>query len=340
MEKYINQLKLVSKIFLLGVFVIFAACDDDEDDEDLIGNWVELSDFDGTPRSEAVSFTINDKAYFGTGYEEGTNRLRDFWSYDPQLNFWFKLDSFPGIARNGAVGFSINGKGYIGTGYDGENKLKDFWEYDPENNSWTQIADFGGTARYGAVAFSVGNYGYVGTGYDGNYLKDFWRYDPQTGEWEQIISIGGSKRRNAVAFTIDEKAYICTGFDNGTFEEDFWVYDPNTGLWSQLRDIADTSDDEYDDDYVFYGSDKVAFTINGKAYVATGGTGGVGSGVWEYDPITDLWEQKTYLEGASRIGAVGFGIGERGYVATGQNGSYYFDDLWAFEPDAEFDEYD
>ncbi len=339
MKRYINSLQSCSIAFIIGFSLIFASCEDSDDTEE-IGNWVELSDFDGVPRTDAVAFTIDNKAYLGTGFEEGNTRLRDFWSYNPELNFWTRLDSFPGIARNGAVGFSVNGKGYIGLGYDGEDRLKDFWEYDPQTNSWTQIADFGGTARYGAIAFSIGDYGYVGTGYDGNYLKDFWRYSPATNKWEQIISIGGSKRIDAAVFVIDDKAYVCTGIDNGSYEEDFWVYDPITGLWTQLRDISDTSDDDYDDDYSIRGTERVAFTINGKGYLATGGVGGISNDVWEYDPITDLWEQKTYFEGSSRLDAVGFGIGDRGYVTTGQNSSYYFDDLWGFDPDDEYDEND
>lgn len=340
MKKYINYLQLGSKIFLLGLLITFISCDEDDDEED-IGNWVELSDFDGVPRSGAVSFTINNMAYVGTGYEEGNTRLRDFWSYNPELNFWAKIDSFPGVERNGAVGFSINGKGYVGTGYDGDNKLKDFWEYDPVNNTWRQIADFGGTPRYGAIAFSIGDYGYVGTGYDGNYLKDFWRYSPATDTWEQIVGFGGSKRKDAAVFTIDGKAYICTGIDNGAREEDFWVFDPETGIWTQLRDIKDTSDESYDDDYTtIVGEEKVAFSINGKGYITTGGSGGVGGSAWEYDPVTDLWEEKTYFEGAARVDAVGFAVGDMGYVATGESSAYYFDDLWGLEPDEEYDEYD
>ena len=340
MKKYIYNLKLLSQVTFLGILLIFVSCNEDSSDDDKIGNWIELSDFDGVPRSDAVAFTLNNKAYLGTGYEKGSDRLNDFWVYDPELNYWTQKADFPGTPRNGAVGFGINNKGYIGTGYDGENKLKDFWEYNSEDNSWIQIADFGGSERYGAVSFSIDDDGYVGTGYDGNYLKDFWKYSQISGQWVQSVSIGGSKRRNAVTFTINRKGYLCTGIDNGIYEDDFWAYDPDTELWTRLRDISDSSDENFDDDYIIVGVDKVAFSVNEKGYVASGGTGGVGGSIWEYDPITDLWEEKTYMEGASRIDAVGFGIGNRGYIATGRNTSSYFDDLWGFDPDAELDEND
>jgi len=308
-------------------------CKDEEgNDEELVGNWMELSDFEGIPRSDAVAFTIGNKAYVGTGFD-GDDRLNDFWEYDPQLNNWTRKADFPGIARSGAVGFGTDTKGYIGTGYDGTNKLKDFWEYDPATDAWTQVADFEGSARYGAVAFAIDNKGYVGTGYDGNSLKDFWQYDPSTNQWNQKISLIGGKRRDAAAFVIDGKGYICTGIDNGVYENDFLEYNPITNEWNKKRSIANLSDDDYDDDYSsIIGVNKAAFSLNGKGYIATGGTSTAEAYVWEYDPSTDLWQEKTSLEASSRVEALGFAIGDLGYVTTGRNSSYYFDDLWGFKP--------
>lgn len=328
--------KILLNVFVISILLFGVSCsDDDDDDDELIGNWVELSDFEGVPRTEAVSFTIGSKAYVGTGYD-GTDRLVDFWEYNSSTNQWIRKADFPGVARNGAVGFGTGSKGYIGTGYDGVNKLKDFWEYDPTSNTWVQISDFGGTARYGAVAFAIDNIGYVSTGYDGNALKDFWEYNPTTDQWTQGFSLGGGKRQEAVAFVINGKGYICTGIDNGVYENDFWEYDPVTNQWTAKRSIANISDNEYDDDYSsITGINKVGFAINGKGYVATGGKGSAGTIVWQYNPSSDLWTQKTSLEASGRIGAVGFAIDDLGYITTGRNSSYYFDDLWGFLPSAE-----
>ena len=329
---------ILMKIFALSICLfLVSGCGNDNNDEDseLIGNWTELSDFEGVPRSDAVAFTIGDKAYVGTGYD-GSDRLNDFWEYDPNLNNWTRKADFPGTPRNGAVGFGTSNKGYIGTGYDGVNRLKDFYEYDPDTNTWCQISDFEGTARYGAVAFSIDDKGYVGTGDDGNFLKDVWEYDPATDLWTQKISLGGGKRRDAVAFVIEGKGYICTGINNGVYEDDFWEFDPQANVWEKKRDIANNSDEDYDDEYSnIIGINKVAFSINGKGYVATGGTGSTGINVWEYSPVSDLWKEKTSLEATARIEAVGFSIGDLGYITTGRNGSYYFDDLWGLKPDDE-----
>jgi hypothetical protein len=99
---------------------LFTSCSGGSDEPELVGNWVELSDFDGIPRSDAVGFSIGTKGYLGTGYD-GTERLKDFWEYDPGRNAWTQKADLPGVARNGATGFATDTKGYLGT--FGENRL-------------------------------------------------------------------------------------------------------------------------------------------------------------------------------------------------------------------------
>jgi N-acetylneuraminic acid mutarotase len=331
----IKKLKSVLFVFFLVVFLI--SCNDD-DDVTLMGNWSELSDFDGVPRSDAVGFAIGSKGYIGTGYD-GEERLNDFWEYDPALNYWTQKANLPGKPRNGAVGFGINNKGYIATGYDGDSKLNDFWQYDPTLNSWAKKADFLGSGRYGAVAFAINDKGYIGTGFDGTYLKDFYEYSPAADTWTKIVSIGGSKRRDAAAFVINGKGYVGTGIDNGTFENDFWEYDPSTGLWNEKRKITDVSDESYDNDYsTITRINGTGLSFNGKGYLVGGSSSTILNNVWEYDPVNDLWEEKTAFEGTTRTEAVGFGIGTLGYITTGRSSSYYFDDIWCFDPAAEYDE--
>lgn len=324
---------------LIGIVTVNYSCKDDDDEEELLGNWVEMSDFEGVPRSDAVVFTIGNKAYVGSGYD-GDSRLTDFWEYDGDKNNWKSIAEFPGVARNGAVAFGTDTKGYVGCGYDGINKLNDFWSYDPQTNTWDSIAEFGGSARYGAVAFSINNKGYVGTGYDGNYLKDFWQYDPESDTWTQKTSIGGGKRKDAVAFVIDGLGYVVTGIDNGSYENDFWRYDPTTDEWEELRSVSDASEYSYDDEYTsITGIDKAVFTSGERAFLV-GGSGTIAGTVWEYNSVTDLWSLKNSLEGAARIDAVTFTINNTGYITTGRSSAYYFDDIWMFEPDAELNEYD
>ena len=195
------------------------------------------------------------------------------------------------------------------------------------------MTDFPGSARYGSVAFSANEKGYILGGYDGNYLKDLWEYDPSANSWSQKSSLPGSKRMNAAAFVIDNIAYVCTGVENATYPADFWAYDASADTWTKKRDIANNSDESYDDDYTsIVRENAVAFVINGLGYVATGDNSSVNATVWEYDPATDLWKRKTDFEGAARLNAVGFTVSNRGFVVTGKTGSTYLDDIWELEP--------
>ncbi|MDD3064498.1 MAG: kelch repeat-containing protein [Massilibacteroides sp.] len=323
-----------SIILLLPMVVISCGSDDD----DLIGTWYRVSDFDGLARSNASSFTIGNKGYLACGFD-GTDRLSDFWEYDMDQDFWTQKATFPGAARHSAVAFALNEKGYLGTGYNGETKFNDFWEYNPETNVWFEKTSYPGLARYGAVAFSVGGKGYIGCGYNGNYLKDFYAFSPETNSWEQIVSIGGSKRQDATAFVIDDVAYVCCGQNNGDYIDDFWKYDPSTAKWEQLRDIADTSDDSYDDDYNIVRTMGVAFVIDGAAYLTCGESGSVRSDSWKYYPETDLWENVAKFKGTARTATAVFSNGSRGYVVTGKSQNYRFDDIWELHP-YEYDEDD
>ncbi len=322
-------------VFLLGAAVL-TSCDK-EDEEETMGDWIKMSDFDGYPRCDAVAFTIGNLAYVGTGYD-GEKRMSDFWEYNPDKNYWTQKANFPGPARNGAVAFAIGSKGYVGTGYDGTNRMNDFYEFDPSTNTWKKKANFIGSERYGAVGFSLGDKGYIGTGYDGIYQKDFYSYSPSSDTWTKIISIGGSKRRDANAFTINGKAYVVSGLDNGSYLTDLWEFDPATGEWTKKREIYDKSDEKYDDDYANIARISAAtFTIGGKGYLTLGSSSSLLSTTWEYNPATDLWKELTSFEGTIRTEAVGFGIGNYGYVATGRSSSYYLDDIWRLDPTLVYD---
>ncbi|WP_185937257.1 Kelch repeat-containing protein [Chitinophaga polysaccharea] len=328
------------KGFSLLLMASLAACSKGSNTTTLVGNWMKRSQYEGVARSSAASFVIDNKAYVGTGYD-GTERLQDFWVYDVDQNQWTQITSFPGVARNGAVGMAMAGKGYVGTGYDGLNKLNDFYEYDPVAKTWTKKANFKGTARYGAVAFALNDKGFITTGYDGNWLKDNWKFDPTAPDaeaWTQVESMNSGKRTDASVFVIGNKAYVCMGTANAANVTDFYAFDGTH--WATLNPIANVNDDSFDDDYNFAGSSAAAFSMQGKGYIVSGIKGSYSAAVWEYTPGTDRWVQKTDFEGAARSGAVGFSLKDRGFVGLGASSSLSLDDLWEFNPTAEYNKND
>lgn len=328
------------KNYLLIVLTIssalFTACSNDDDSEIILGNWKERSVFDGIPRSNAVSFTIENNGYMGTGYD-GDDYLNDFWEYNIEGDFWAQKADFPGAARTSGVGFSIGTDGFLGIGYDGDDELSDFWKYDASTNTWIQIADFLGGMRRDALGFAVNSTGYVGTGYDGdNDKKDFWKYDPVLDEWSELVGFGGDKRRDATTFTIDGKVYLGTGVSNGLYIDDFWEFDPQTEIWTRKNNLNE------EDEYAIMRSNGTGFELNGLGYIATGynNINGTLGSVWQYSPSSDTWEVVTALEASVRQDAISFSNGSRAFVLLGRTGSLYLDDNYEIFPTEEYDEDD
>lgn len=314
----------VSVIALAVVGILSLSSCRNEEDEELIGNWVRVSDLDGKSRSNASSFVLDGIGYLVGGYD-GEYYYNDTWAYNPNQNSWTQKSDFIGSKRSSAVGFATNTAGYVGTGYDGLNKLNDFYQYNPKNNAWTAIADFPGTGRYAAIAFGIGNNAYVGTGYDGGELKDFYKYEENTGKWSTMVSLGGSKRRDAAVFLINNIAYIGFGSNNGSFVNDFWAFDASSETWTRK---ADSKGEKYEASR----SSPAAFSIGGNGYVTTGSNRGVSNTTWAYNPNSNSWSQKSNFKGSARESACAFTISDKGYVVSGNSGSSYFDDIWTFYP--------
>ncbi|MEM7483836.1 MAG: kelch repeat-containing protein [Bacteroidota bacterium] len=332
-------MKLVRQSFkvisLVGITICsLVSCSNDDDDDEDLGNWINRSVFDGSPRSGSASFTIGNIGYIAVGYD-GDDYLNSVWSYDMDGNFWSQEADFPGVARNASVGFEINGVGYVGSGYDGLDELSDFYSYDPSTNTWTEIASLPSTTRRSAIAFGINGYGYFGTGYDGeNDRKDFWKYDPATDTWSELVGFGGNKRRAATTFTIDGQVYLGTGVSNGSYLDDFWVFDATTESWTQKLDLDE------EDDYTITRSNATGFALNGYGYIACGESSGTLTSVWEYDPSTDTWESKTSFEGTSRQDPVSFSNDTRAFIGLGRTGSLYLDDFDEFFAFEDYDEDD
>jgi N-acetylneuraminic acid mutarotase len=192
-------------------------------------SWSQKADFSGSARRQAVSFSVGEFAYVGTG-QDVTGLKKDFFKYDPLTNTWTALNDFPGTARRQAVGFAMGGEAYVGTGDDGVLK-SDFWMYFPTTDSWIQKANFPGTARSGATGWGIFPTAFIATGEDLNfeYRDDVWEYNYFSNSWIQRANLPGPGRKNAISFVIDGVGYLGTGY-NGVFMDDFYAYFGIVGL--------------------------------------------------------------------------------------------------------------
>lgn len=242
----------------------------------------------------------------------------------PTLGNWLNQQSFGGHPRAGAVCFTIGTKAFVGTGYDGTYYRNDFWVYDMAKQYWDTVPAFPGQQREQAVAFSLNGKGYVGTGYNRDlivYLKDFWQYDPATAKWTQLKDFGGNGRANAVSFDDGTNGYVGTGYDTDYYG-DFWKYDADADTWSLIPSYRGIKRQQ-----------AMTMTILGKVYLF----GGTSNGspiydMWEFDPATQTWINATPLTTDAQYGnfkltvtrsdASCMTLFDKGYIATGTNGSY------------------
>ena len=341
-----NTLKKSSLTLLIASTALFQFGCDNSDDPDKVGNWYKkgVPSFGGSPRTGAVSFLINNIGYIGGGYtSETVPRVKDFWSYDAATKIWSQVAPFTGSARTDAVAFVSGGKAYVGTGYDGvlatDNGYKrDFFQYTPGTNTWKAVADFPGLPRQYASAFTVGDAGYVGLGFSSSgYFQDVFKYDAATDSWTEMATFLGGKRRGASTFTIGNIAYVGFGTNNsGTNVRDLYQFEPagngGKGLWTQK-----TVFDDDEGDFPTARANALGLVVNNLGYIIAGAGN---SDVWEYNPTTDIWLEKTAFNGGVRGFAAGFVVNNIIYFGTGGTTSARYDDFWGFDPAATDDDDD
>jgi N-acetylneuraminic acid mutarotase len=288
--------------------------------------WFEKSNFGGTARHRASSFSIGNCGYMGLGHiNSGVDvEYEDFWKYDPASDSWTQIANYPEGKCYHATSFVIGDKAYVGSGrLENGTYSKKFFSYDPNTNTWNPIADLLGPARRGAVGFSINGKGYVGTGQTtAGYSIDFYEYNPVTNIWTAKANFPGAGRTSAVGFAIDQFGYLGTGNTNMGSSNDFYQYRPDLNQWVLKAPVGPTTRQE-----------AVGFAVNGLGYIGTGddfSSGNNYSDFWEYDPFLNTWTQIEDFAGTARRYLTSFVIGSRAYVGTGTNGTN-FRDFWMFD---------
>lgn len=300
--------------------------------------WTKKADFGGLKRERAVSFTIGNYAYVGTGIDTTETVLKDFWKYDAALDTWTQIATLPGSKRRNAIAFSIGNYGYVGTGMNeaiatsaSATPLNDFYQYDPALNSWTPKATFQGggiSGLYFATGFAIDSKGYVCGGKIGpnNYTNELWEYKQALDQWVQLPNFPGGVRYQLASFVIDFKAYIGLGTDQDLYRKDIWEFDATSNLWTAKSDLPSSER-----------ASTMTFTIGQRGYVCMGGNGGLLDDLWQYNPFNDSWSPKASYGGSSRKNGIGFAINGKGYVGTGKGYSGKKASMHQYTPNAVLD---
>lgn len=213
-----------------------------------------------------------------------------------------------------------------------------------------RIYDFPGGGRKYAVSFSIGTKVYLGFGFiQGGQAVDFWEWDYNEAYtdsdlvtknlWKKLPDFPGSVCKNGATegtpygFAVNGKCFISPGafLDNGKLVNEFWEFDPETNLWAQKANPPVS---------LARGS-VTGFSLGSKMYVGTGETYYEGKleqyrDFWEWDQITDTWTKKHDAPGAARTHAIGFTIGNKGYIGmggeSGMGGGPLYYDFWEYNP--------
>jgi N-acetylneuraminic acid mutarotase len=235
--------------------------------------WTRKADYPGQASEYVRGFTINNKAYVGTGYgiripgpDTDVPQNNDFWEYDPATDKWTRKADFAGGKRENVIAFEINGVGYmgLGTNYDYSAAYKDIWKYSASADKWTRVADYPGLGSFGSVGFSANGKGYAGLGGAPPDVaaKDFWEYDPTANKWTQKADFKGSARAFSGQFVIGADGYAGMGSSVTATVDDWYKYDTAKDKWSKITNLPGVS--RYD---------MVSFSINGEGYMGTGNPG-------------------------------------------------------------------
>lgn len=287
-----------------------------------------MTDID-TALHSAASFAIGAKIYVVTGdttswFFRG-RLIPTTYEYDILTKVWTKKAPFPGKLRIGAVGFRIGSKGYIGGG-------RNFGKPDSVGTS----KYFGGTVKElistGPDTYQVTNITQTYTNANGDsLLHDFWEYDPGTDSWTQKADIPGTVmgRAYGIGFSMNGKGYVGLGYDNAKIEVELGDITevilgpyidsiklvgppPNAVIETVFRQVLERTVDSVYTDSLDYLQD-----------------------LWEYDPSSNTWTQKTDFPGEGRAFANAIALDDKALVGLGLGDSIMgamYDDFYTYDP--------
>ncbi len=258
---------------------------------------------------------------------------------------WTNLNSAVIQPRGNFYAVGVGDTGYIMSGGGDFGYWSNADIFTTTNVQWSPITNYPGGYNNGTRGFVIGDTIYAGTGAGGGYAysNTFSEYDIHGQQWTgKTTSYNYQGRTSAVCFTIGDTGYTGGGLNSGypinTYQNDnpvndFWRYVPATGVWDSIPHCPARG----------VGCGAVAFVLNGKAYVGTGGTQDAFNNqqfdpvpdFWCYDPKTNTWDSITPFPGGGRAGGVAFVTCGRAYVGLGctdGNQSVFANDIWAFDP--------
>ena len=190
--------------------------------------WSQKSDFTGIFRDSPVSLVIGDKAYMGTGINNGITALSDIYQYDPTVDEWSPVADVLGDPTYGFGSFTLDGKGHLlGGTINSDVRTNQHLAYNPNDNSWIELSPAPGDPRLEGVGFVINDVAYYGLGSITNTLPgiDLWSYDNANDTWTRASDFPGPARSTTVFGSNNDLGYYGFGL-NISEVNDFYLYYP------------------------------------------------------------------------------------------------------------------
>lgn len=212
--------------------------------------WETLSVFPGTPRAGGLAFVVNERVFYGFGYESGGIPLYDLWEFLPDTDQWEEIPSFPGllpsayyidystfVLNSQLVNFTYNNTILLVTGE--YYSSPEMWSFNTENLEWTLIEnlnfsdDFPNEIYYvrgGSVTFNLNDkcYFLLGSQLNNNMVGTggLHEFDPLTSTWRVLnVNKPFKGRSGAFAIVTNDGVVIGSGYSQYSGYE-LWKYRP------------------------------------------------------------------------------------------------------------------
>jgi N-acetylneuraminic acid mutarotase len=275
-------------------------------------NWQQIEDFPGANRDDAVVFTIDNKAFLGTGQTPWFVPASDFYSFDMISHQWNQIADLPGTqGRQYAGGFDNDTLGFVFGGENGSTYFNELYAYNPVTDNWTTKIALPSDGRSGSACFTIGNKAYIVGGRTDElvFTNEVWEYNMATDSWTQKNSFPYGNKWRITGTSNDTSGYVIFGFNNALgYSNDLYEYNPTLDSWSILTAFPDEARNYASIEY-----------INNQLIVLFGmdSTNQFYTDVHLYNLITNQWGAGISLPDFPRRGGKVFSKGLDLFYSTG-----------------------
>jgi N-acetylneuraminic acid mutarotase len=186
--------------------------------------WVKKDDFPGSPRVDAASFVVHNRAYLGLGY--ATDYRADIYEYDPvREKKWRRIADFAGGPISSPIGIGVSNSGFIIAGDRLSNSQRFVYEYLPSEDKWQKKKDFPADTRYNLSGCIIDSNIFLagGGGQSGELrFRDFYTFNVLKNEWVPAEDYPISKNgiTKGAGGNVKGRVYLGTGH-NGKYLNDW-----------------------------------------------------------------------------------------------------------------------